>query len=675
MSRWLDGLNDEQRRAVAAADGPLLVLAGAGSGKTRVITHRIAHLMAGGVAPEAILAVTFTNKAADEMRERLVTMVGKKRAQAATLSTFHAFGLALLKDETKRQRRGARLVVFDTGDQLACLRELLRRVELGRAFDLGALLQRISAWKNAFLAPGGLPASEDPYDEAAAELYPRYLEQLEAYAAVDFDDLVCRPTQLLESSAACRERWAGRFRYVLVDEYQDTNAAQLRLLRALGGAHRNVCVVGDDDQSIYGWRGADVRNILRFGDDFPGAQVIALERNYRSCAPILALANQVIAANPERHPKRLRPTRHGGAKVRLVVGTDGESEARWVALALKHSVERHGRAWGDAAVLYRSNVLARALEEALREHGVPYRVFGGAAFFDRKEVKDVGAYLRLCCNPQDEIALRRAINTPARGIGPVTVAKLAAWAEAAPGRTLFAALTQAPEVLGSGDRALAPIAELVALLGEHAPGLRRGQALVENAQRLVEATGLRAEIERNSASGKIFERRWGHVLGFFDGLAAYCRRVDEPSVADYLNRLALISTSEPAAEGAADCVTLCTLHGAKGLEFPLVIMVGMEEGLLPHDRTINPQANDLESSGIDEERRLCYVGITRARDELVLTRAARRLIRGRLQDRQPSRFLEGLAAEDFELEDLSAPPPLEDVKSMMAALRAQLGGG
>ncbi|MBK6849386.1 MAG: UvrD-helicase domain-containing protein [Proteobacteria bacterium] len=669
----MQGLNEEQRQAVAAVDGPLLVLAGAGSGKTRVITHRIAHLMDGGVGPEAILAVTFTNKAADEMRERLAAMVGKKRAQVATLSTFHAFGLALLKDETQRRRRNARLVVFDTGDQLACLRELLRRVDLGRTFDLGSLLQRISGWKNAFLAPGELPSSDDPYDEAAAELYPRYLEQLEAYAAVDFDDLVCQPTKLLEGSAACRERWAARFRYVLVDEYQDTNAAQLRLLRALGGGHRNVCVVGDDDQSIYGWRGADVRNILRFGDDFPGAQVIALERNYRSCPPILALANQVIAANPERHPKQLRPTRHGGVKVRLVVGTDGESEARWVALHLKQAVERHGRGWGEAAVLYRSNILARGLEEALREHGVPYRVFGGAAFFDRKEVKDVSAYLRLCCNPFDEIALRRVINTPARGIGPVTVAKLAAWAEATPGRSLFAALQQAPEVLGAADRALAPIAELVALIGKHAPLLRGGGALADQGRMLIEATGLRGELERSSPSGKIFERRWGHVLGLFDGLAAYCRRVERPSLADYLNRLALFSSGDDDAEGPRDCVTLCTLHGAKGLEFPLVIMVGLEEGLLPHDRTLNPQANDLDSSGVDEERRLCYVGITRARDELVLTRAARRLIRGRAQDRQPSRFLEGLVAEDFELEDLSAPPPLEDVKAMVAALRARLG--
>ncbi|MCA9663939.1 MAG: UvrD-helicase domain-containing protein [Myxococcales bacterium] len=674
--RWLAHLNDEQREAVATIEGPLLVLAGAGSGKTRVITHRVAHMLDQGIAAASILAVTFTNKAAAEMRERLAAMVGAGAARAVTLSTFHSLGLHFLKEEAKRKKRGGRFVIFDTGDQIACLRELCSRLDFGRRFDFGAILSRISTFKNDFIAPENVPESDDEYDEAARLLYPRYLEQMQAYAAVDFDDLIIKPAQMMMASKACRARWREHYRYILVDEYQDTNGAQLAMLKQLASdTPSNLCVVGDDDQAIYGWRGAEVRHILGFEEAFPGAKVIYLEKNYRSVPAVLDLANHVIGHNNARHEKKLVATRSPGPQqcVRMLVAPDGDAEATWVAQTIARAVRKGRYQPGDIAVLYRSNILSRGVEMALREEGVNYRVLGGAMFFDRKEVKDVAAYLKLINNTADELSLRRVINMPSRGIGPRTLQKLADWAEAQD-KTLYTALRHAPEILGDSDRALEPIAGFVELVRESGARMRKGRAFAEAATALVDTLGLRAELERTSSSPSQLDRRWGNVRAFIKGLETYCQRAERPTLGEYLTRMALAGADEDVSQSAGDLVTLSTLHGSKGLEFPLVILIGLEEGILPHDRTLNPQATDHVSTEIDEERRLLYVGITRAKDELVLTRSAERLMRGRMQPRPPSRFLEGIPETLLSEDDLSAPPSMSDVKQMMAELRARFAG-
>ncbi|MCC6749912.1 MAG: UvrD-helicase domain-containing protein [Deltaproteobacteria bacterium] len=671
MSRWFQNLNPEQRRAVELIHGPLLVLAGAGSGKTRVITHRIAYMLEQGVAPDELLAVTFTNKAAEEMAHRLSKMIGP-RANKVTLCTFHALGLSMLKAEAKRGPRARRFAIFDTGDQLATLKEATRRLHLERAFDLGSVLARISSYKNAFVLPGAVAESEDPYDQAASLLYPIYEELLESYAAVDFDDLVCRPVRLMEEDEACRARWAERYRYVLVDEYQDSNAAQLRMLRALAGEHRNLCVVGDDDQSIYGWRGAQVENILHFERHFPGAKSVFLLRNYRSVPSVLDLANRVIAQNPDRREKELKPTRQDAGKVRLVVCPDGDAEVAWVGRHARKMIDLGRYRPGQMAVLFRSNILARTLEAELRAQGIPYRVLGGQAFFEAKEIKDLIAYLRVCHNPADELALRRVINFPTRGIGTRTLAKLSEWAEQQ-GTSFFQALKHAEEVLGAGDRAAEAVADFLSLVERSSARFKRGESLAEGVRALVGELQLEAEIRTAGTSDKGIERRLAHLAAFVAGVESYCKRVEKPSLGDYLNRVALAGSGDDPQGGPGDRLTLSTLHGSKGLEFPLVMLVGLEEGLLPHDRTLNPHQNDHDTGDIAEERRLCYVGITRAMNELVLTRCRERLLRGKLQPRAQSRFLDGIPTDLFDLEDLASEPPLEVVKGMMAEIWAKLG--
>ncbi|PIE19539.1 MAG: hypothetical protein CSA65_02095 [Proteobacteria bacterium] len=676
MNRWLRGLNPEQKKAVETTEGPLLVLAGAGSGKTRVITHRIAYLLDRGVAPQTILGVTFTNKAAEEMRERLCGMVGPDAAGTITLSTFHSLGLMMLRQQGGG--RSGRFSIFDTGDQLGVLRDLLRRTRHERAYDLGSLLSRISAWKNDFLRDDQLGDSQDPYDQAAAILYPAYREQLAAYAAVDFDDLVCEPARRLSEDPAFRERWQGRYRYLLVDEYQDTNGAQLRLLRGLAGASEdgppNICVVGDDDQAIYGWRGADVRHILRFAKDFPGAEVIYLQRNYRSVGHVLDLANQVIVQNPNRHDKRLVATREQGEKVRLLISPDGDAEAAWVAAAVKKAIQR-GRRPGDIAVLYRSNLLAKPIEGELRPHGVPYRVLGGQAFYERKEVKDLLAYMRLCAFPRDELALRRVINTPPRGIGARTVAKLTAFA-AAKTISFARALELGEQALTDDERAARAVAGFVALIKRSRARMAKGTRaqLVDGLRALIGEINLEDDLRKAATNEGAFSKRWAAVEAFVRSFEVYLERAPGAGLHEFLARVALSSSDDNQGETDQDgsAVTLSTLHGSKGLEWPLVFLVGLEEGFLPHDRTVNPQENDHVSGDLAEERRLLYVGITRARDELVLTRCAARILRGKPQPRTPSRFLDGIDESTFQLEDLSAPPEPEEVKEMMANLRAML---
>ncbi len=767
----LSKLNPPQRQAVVHAGGPALVLAGAGSGKTRVITHRIAHLLAQGIPPSAICAVTFTNKAAEEMRERVASLVGGgKAARELTIGTFHALGLTILRAERRALGVPGGFVVYDGSDQLGVLREAQRHVkdmnEDGeRRYDLKAVMARISLAKNAFIGPDEFDGSgPDEYDGITAQLYPRYQAALRACAAFDFDDLIVEPVRLLDRDPVARERWASRFRYVMVDEYQDTNRAQLMLVRHLVAQHGNLMVVGDDDQSIYSWRGADPTNILRFEQMFPGATVIKLEQNYRSTRTILAAANAVIANNKDRHGKTLWSNLGDGELIVHAVAATPEDEAKWVAREIT-TVHADGRRWSDVAVMYRSNIQAKLLEEELRLASVPYVMFGGQQFFERKEVKDVLAYLRVALNPKDDLSVRRVINYPARGLGPTSVEKLVARAAARHASiwTILRELAAAPElpselepapdedadpfdddddddwqpssvgwgqpaapaaatpggarrkVAGAGasadgdpdfrPAARKAIADFVGVISRLGVALETGTRAVDATRALIEDLHLYDDLRHASPSMTAAKRRIDNVEGILGAIGRQQEKKPGPkALAEFLRQLTLDSDDEE--EDRGDKVVLTTLHGSKGLEFPVCFLVGMEEELLPHARTLQPPSNaagkarrkrgdddddepapapELDEHGepiatttaegdhvsdISEERRLAYVGITRAQRKLYLTRACTRVSRGRVIPRTPSRFLLELPEDLFEVRDIAeearAKVPADEVKNFFS---------
>ena len=666
----LSTLNPAQREAVTTTEGPLLVLAGAGSGKTRVIVHRIAWLMQKGVRPDAILAVTFTNKAAGEMRERVTAIAGAAAADV-TVSTFHAFGLSLLQEEHEAAGLPRRFAICDAGDQIALVKRCMREVKVDdRSFDAHRVLAMVSRAKNEGRRrirprPEG---QGDDYDLVASEVFPRYERGLRAQRAVDFDDLIARPVAMLSADEALRRRVQKRFRYVLVDEYQDTNAAQLELLKLLAGERRNVCAVGDDDQAIYGWRGAEVRNILRFERHFPGAKEVRLEENYRSTGHILACANGVIAKNPARRAKRLFTAAGPGERVRVVALESEEEEARFVAEEIAR-LHREGRSHGEVAVLHRLNAQSRPIEEALRAASMPYTVHGGPAFFDRAEVRDLLAYLKVCVDGADEVSLARIVNVPPRGIGDTSLERVHAFA-VEEGLPLFDALSRAAEVPDLPRGAAERMAAFVALVERQRARFAEGR-LAEAARALVAEVDLHGHARGTVASFEAGQRKVDALDGVLRSLEAWEGRTARPSLATWLQRLALDSRAEEDPE-AGGGVSLMTLHAAKGLEFPIVFLVGVEEDLLPC-AGIQGEARDL-----DEERRLAYVGITRARERLYLTRAAARTRRGKVVPRTPSRFLDDLPREAYEKVDPEAREAPEDVAAaaagVMAELRARLGG-
>jgi DNA helicase-2/ATP-dependent DNA helicase PcrA len=665
----LSTLNPPQLDAVRTTEGPLLVLAGAGTGKTRVIAHRVAWLLQQGHDPHAILAVTFTNKAAAEMRERVAHLAGHAGTEVR-VATFHAFGLWLLGEEHVAAGLPRRFAIADASDQQALVKRCMREVKVDdRAFDPRRVLWQISRAKNA-LKKRIVPRPEgqgDDYDLIAAEVFPRYQQALRAQRAVDFDDLIARPVELLKHDQALRGKYQARFSHLLVDEYQDTNLCQLELLKLLAGERKNVCAVGDDDQAIYGWRGAEVKNILRFERHFPGAKEVRLEQNYRSTGHILACANGVISGNTARKAKRLWTSAGAGDRVRVVACESEEEEARFVASEISR-LRGEGRAWRDFAVLYRLNAQSRPLEEALRETQMPYQVHGGAAFFDRSEVRDLLAYMKVVASPDDETSLARIVNVPPRGIGDATVEKVHAHA-VANALPLLEALRQADHVDGLGRGAPEKIADFVALIDRSRAAFRGGDLLAA-ARRLVEELDLYAYARGVVASLAAGQRKVDGIDGILRSLEWYQGRHPRGSLATWLQRLALDSREEedPAAEQG---ITLMTLHASKGLEYPVVFLVGAEEDLLPC-AGIQGEARDL-----DEERRLAYVGITRAREVLYLTRALQRLKRGKLLPRTPSRFLEELPAEAHQIVDpgAMAATPAElavHTSSGMAELRARL---
>ena len=664
-------LNPAQRDAVRRIDVPMLVLAGAGSGKTRVIAAKIAHLCAQGVAPADVVAITFTNKAAREMRERatsLLTGAGRKDAPGEIrIATFHALGLSIVRAEAKALGLRAGFSVMDPQDLEAIVAELVATADRSRTRKAQ---WAISRWKNALVAPAdALRAAKDDDEAIAAKAYARYAEALTAYQAVDFDDLIRLPVELLERDAAVRARWQARAAHVLVDEYQDTNPAQYRLFRALVGARARFTCVGDDDQAIYGWRGATVENLAQLEKDYPGLVVVKLEQNYRSTTRILRSANALIANNAKLHDKRLWSERGHGDAIRVVAARDEEAEAELVAAAISaHRFEHRGR-WSDYAVLYRGNHQSRPFEAAFRAQGIPYDVSGGQSWFERAEIKDLVAYLRLIANPSDDPAFLRAIGVPRRGVGQTTLAKLAD-AAAAKHTSLAKAARDPAFAAAAHGRAHATLVAFVDLIDgmrARAPRESAGRLIDELVRAIGYEDHLVASFDKREATAKVESVR------DFTGWLAKKGDADRRTLIELAQTIALVTMLEGREAEGADVVRLSTLHAAKGLEFPHVYLVGLEEGILPHRESV-------ESGAIDEERRLMYVGITRAERSLHLSFCRARTRAGGRIDSAPSRFLKELAQDD--LRWAGAPlPPDEAARekdaglARLRSLKAALGGG
>ncbi|MFQ5747310.1 MAG: ATP-dependent helicase [Gemmatimonadota bacterium] len=634
-------LNEEQARAVNHGDGPILVLAGAGSGKTRVLTARVARLIQElGVPPDAILAVTFTNKAAGVMRDRIEELLGHE-PRGLWVGTFHSIAARLLRREGGATGRGADFTIYAEDESLRALKQAMEDVDLDPTrWSPASLRARISDAKNALQPPEAIEdASFDLLSRAVASVYPAYERILARCNALDFDDLLVHTVHLLEDVEGVGDRYARRFRHVLVDEYQDTNHAQYRMIRRLARGHGNVCVVGDDDQSIYGWRGADLRNILDFEKDFPGATVVRLEQNYRSTQSILDVANAVIARNSARKEKRLRTERENGEPVALVRLPDERSEATWLVEQIRLGVGGH--APEACVVLYRTNAQSRPFEDALRRARLPYRIVGGVRFYERREIRDILAYLQLTVNPSDDTAFARAATWPRRGVGTVTLERLREAAGEA-GRPLLEMAEEAEGIRGmppAGARALAEFAAGIAALRE----LASTGSAEDVVRECIRSFGVVAALETEEDGAD----RIANVTELLAAAAAFDpAEVEDPDagateLALYLQSAALRTDIDDYEDEAAG-VTLMTLHNAKGLEFPVVFVTGLEDGLFPLSRSLDSEAD------LEEERRLFYVGVTRAQDTLFLTHARRRWRYGSEGAAEPSRFLEELPEEGVE---------------------------
>jgi len=633
-------LNPAQREAVYTLSGPLLVLAGAGSGKTRVVTYRVAELIRRGTRPERILAVTFTNKAAEEMQHRAAALLGKRLPATPEISTFHSLCVRILRRQVKHLGFPEKFTIYDRSDQESVARTVLREIRIPETtLRPGEFLALMGRWKSAGLRPEqAAAAAKSDRAELAAAAYRRYQLAMRAAGAVDFDDLLLLTEELFDRFPAVLKAEAGRFDHILVDEYQDTNAPQYRIVKALAAGHRNLCVVGDDDQSIYGWRGAEVTHILQFQRDWPDAKIVRLEINYRSTREILDWANRLIAFNKRRYPKQLRATVSGECP-RVLQLQDEEQEAQTVATEIAERIARLGRQPGDFAILARTNEQLRSFETALRQRRLPYVLVGGMSFFDRKEVRDIVSYLKLLVNPHDEIALRRIINTPARGIGQATLDRLLAVA-VEQGKSLWEVLTMAAEIPGLPAQAVEGAASLCRLVTCY-QSRAKGKQLAQHIRALIDEIGYAEELARQYPDPDQRQGRWRAVEEIVNAAAAYAERHKRPDLAGFLDQLAIESSDEgknPPTDRQA--VTLMTLHAAKGLEFLEVYMVGMEEGLLPHKRTL-----DEHPDSVDEERRLCYVGATRAQRRLTFTLALARRKWGKPRPAHPSRFLYELTGQ------------------------------
>jgi DNA helicase II / ATP-dependent DNA helicase PcrA len=633
-------LNPPQRQAVNTLSGPLLVLAGAGTGKTRVVTYRIAKLIRHGVGPSRILAVTFTNKAAAEMQERIGGLLGKRLKERPVASTFHSHCVKILRRHIRHLGYPERFAIYDRGDQESLARSALRDIRVpNETLRPSELLSLIGGWKSRSVLPADAARlAQTDREHLASMAYRRYQQALKNAGAVDFDDLLLCTEQLFREHPEALRDEAARFDHLLIDEYQDTNGSQYRIVKALASGHRNLCVVGDDDQSIYGWRGAEVEHILRFREDWPDATVVRLEDNYRSTEAILEVANRLIRFNKVRHDKILRAARCGGQRPRVLQFPDENAEARDVVVEILRHVE--SRQWepNQFAILFRTNEQTRAFETELRRVKLPYVLVGGMSFFDRKEVRDILGYLKVLAVPEDEVSLLRILNTPPRGIGSKSV-ELLMNAAVSRGRHLWQILCDPVCLPGSGRPAVLRFTRMI----EHSRQRLDREPLVEVARKLIDEIHYEGELARLYPDPNEQQARWDAVQEVINALAAYQDQAKQPNLQDFLDQVTLGDRAlddEKEKQLRRNAVVLMTLHSAKGLEFPHVYMVGMEEGILPHHRSLGDG-----ESGVDEERRLCYVGVTRAQDCLALCFPRTRMKWGKPRDTIPSRFLYELTGQ------------------------------
>lgn len=676
-------------------DGPLLILAGAGSGKTSTMTHRIAHLVQSRNIPASrILGLSFTNKAAFELRDRVKKMIrksmGPSATQGLTVTTFHSLCVKILRENAERLGFTKNFSILDGNDQSDIVKQILRNIKLDeRKFDPDWIRFEIGQAKNRFMNPeqaqdffleSGRMA--DDYAIITSAVYTRYQEQLKALNGMDFDDLLFQAVSLLEKYVDLKHHYSRKFQYILVDEYQDTNPAQFRLIQALTSLHQNICVVGDDDQSIYGWRGADPEHILHFDRYYPAAKIITLEQNYRSTQTILDAANQVIRQNKKRHSKQLWSNQGEGEPIFLKIVEEDRAEAETVAdeilsLATTAADGRiiQNRRWKEFAILYRSNSQSRLFEDALRMRKIPYKIVGGLSFLERKEIKDLLSYLRLSINPKDDASLRRILNWPARGIGKSSIETLSK--HSIENRiSFFEACHQAAELTPRAAPAIQKFLEkLKTVQSALETALPTPRSLALWAQDLVQQFELKKAIDEECDDPTLFARKWEnleeliHALGQLSVQDLMGEESEENItpvllLREYLSRLTLEAKDEEENEADSkekDQVTLLTLHGAKGLEFPIVFLVGLEEGLLPHQRTLNEATGDLS-----EERRLCYVGITRAKEKLYITRARNRIRYGKAVPRNPSRFLQEIPENLLLIENLSQESTESSIRHKMS---------
>ncbi len=672
IERAITNLNPRQKEAVLHTEGPLLILAGAGSGKTRVITMRAAYLLHKGALPSSVLAVTFTNKAAREMKERVRSMLRGESGGAPVISTFHSLCLNILRREIGRLGYRRDFTIYDTSEQISLLRNILSDIRFyDKTFKIEAVLERISRSKNDFAPPPGTASrEEDKIGEVTERLYPKYHEALQTLNAVDFDDLLLLTLKLFREHPEVLQKYRKRFRYLMVDEYQDTNRVQYEFIRLLAGERKNVCVVGDDDQSIYGWRGAHIGNVLDFGKDFPGAVVIRLEQNYRSTGHILKAANSVIKNNRKRMEKTLWTAGKEGPKVALFIAADGEAEAKWVAARISMlRIEKNLR-FEDFAVIYRANLFSKPFEEELRRLRIPYSVVGGTSYFERREIKDLTAYLKIIANPRDDLSLLRAANIPKRGLGPSATGKLSDFAKN-DSLPLLDAFKRADEIEGLGEKQAASAKGLADLIGRYRSDLTQKGSMGRGFKRLTEEINYTDFIRELYKTPEASARKLENLDDFIASLSRYESEETDPSLQGFLETLALTDMLSEKEEKAGGGVTLISFHSSKGLEFPVVFIVGVEEEILPHRKS----ADSPES--VEEERRLFYVGITRAMKELYITRAGYRIKYGKVLPSPPSRFISEIDDELLQRIDGTEKPDPKDeehfARESMARIKAILG--
>ncbi len=664
-------LNPQQREAVLCTEGPLLVLAGAGSGKTRVLTYRIAYLVEErGVNPANILAITFTNKAAKEMKERIFDLIGDK-ARDTWISTFHSTCVRILRRDIDKINFTRNFVIYDTEDQNTLLKDCIKELDLNeKYFNPREIRSIIGRLKDQIIGPDeyARQVAGQYREEKIASIYKLYQKKLEKNNALDFDDLINRTIELFSLHPEVLDYYKKKFQYILVDEYQDTNYAQYRLVKLLSSYWKNICVVGDDDQSIYGWRGADIRNILDFEKDFPDARIIKLEENYRSSQTILDAANQVIKNNRGRKPKKLWTQKGQGEPIRVYRAMDEREEAEFICREVKSMMEKENRSPGDFAILYRTNSQSRVIEEALMKYGIPYNIYGGLRFYDRKEIKDLIAYLRVVANPADDVSLRRIINVPKRGIGNVTVGKLEEIA-AREGENLFSVILDIDKYNEFSGRTLKKIKEFGGLIS-NLIAMKELMPVTDFISTLLVDTGYKAMLEEEKTIEA--ENRLENVKEFVSAAREFERENEGAGLVEFLENIALVSDLDKLGEGEA-ALSMMTLHSAKGLEFPVVFIAGMEEYLFPHSRAMDSEQE------MEEERRLCYVGITRAQERLYLTHALQRTLYGSPRYNEPSRFLSEIPEMLLSVEDnnsiksrsipfdFAAPSPSKDTPSKAQA--------